>query len=106
MWIQNVAAIDFQNGCHRDPGPNSMAIQILDSPDWVPSPVFAFKEVHQFFFLDLETGDENAETQGITDHQAEKLVRLLYRAKLDNMNVIVHCTVGVCRQVQSWRLQP
>jgi len=97
MWIQNVAAIDFQRGQHYDPGANSMAIQILDDANWIPEPAFAFKDVHRFFFLDLEDGDENVDARGITDDQAEELVRLLDLAKLNNMNVIVHCTAGVCR---------
>lgn len=96
MWIENVAAVDVPNGHHHDCGQNSMLIQILDGA-WVPEPKHEFKERHQFNFLDLEDGDDKVEQLGITDQQAAELVALLQHALDNSMNVVVHCTAGMCR---------
>ena len=96
-WIQNVAAIDFQNGCHFDPGINAMAIQIVDPAGWVPTAKHSFRETHCFEFLDLEDGDEYVDEFGITDKQAGELVTLLQHALDNKINVICHCTAGMCR---------
>lgn len=96
MWIENVAAIDVVKGFHHDCGPNSMLIQILDG-DWIPEPKHQFRERHQFTFLDLEDGDSGVDERGITDQQAQELVALLQHAIELYMNVVVHCTAGMCR---------
>lgn len=96
MWIENAAAIDVVKGFHHDCGQNSMLIQILDG-DWIPEPKHQFRERHQFTFLDLEDGDTGVEQSGITDQQAQELVALLQHALDHRMNVVVHCTAGVCR---------
>ena len=54
MWIQNVAMSDIKKGFHIDPGPNAMLIQIVDPAYEFPTPLYNFKEVHQFQFLDIE----------------------------------------------------
>ncbi len=75
-----------------------MLIQIIDPAMEFPTPLYKFKEVHQFEFLDLEKDDmPSAEEFKVTDHQAEQLVTLLEKALLYKMNVIVHCVAGVCR---------
>jgi len=96
-FIQNVSAIDFQNGKHFDPGDNSLAIQICDPCGGIPVAKHVFKETHIFHFLDIEDGDEYAEDFGITDEQARELVQILQHAIENRMNVVVHCTAGVCR---------
>lgn len=96
--IQNVAGVDVAKGFHYDCGENSMLIQILDTcPSYIPSPAHKFKEVHRFEFLDLNTGEENAEEFGINPLQARELVSLLKHALEQDMNVVVHCTAGICR---------
>lgn len=97
MWIQNVSLADVGKGFHIDAGVNSMLIQIVDPCMTFPAPLHAFKEVHQFEFLDLEQKDPWGEEFKITDEQAEHLVRLLQHALDNRMNVIVHCVAGVCR---------
>lgn len=98
MWIQNVALSDIQKGFHINPGDNAMLIQIVDPCMEFPTPLYKFKETHQFEFLDLEKDDmPSAEEFKITDLQAEQLVSLLEKALLHRMNVIVHCVAGVCR---------
>lgn len=99
-FILNVSYMDFKLGNHRDPGENSIAIQILSKSqcdfeynkktEWPVSP-FSFKEVHRFNI------DDNHEEDCIDDIDVEKIVGLLKRAKDNNMNVVVHCAAGVCR---------
>lgn len=97
-WIQNVALGDIRRGHHIDPGPNAMLIQIVDPPGDFPTPLYKFKEVYQFQFLDVEEGDEVLEEAMRCSHdQAAELVGLLQRAFDNRMNVIVHCHAGVCR---------
>jgi len=97
-WIQNVALSDIKKGFHIDPGINSMLIQICDPPGDFPTPLYKFKEVHQFQFLDIEEKDYALdEAMRCSHEQAAELVRLLQHALENHMNVIVHCHAGVCR---------
>lgn len=98
MWIENVAAADIPAANHFDAGANSMLIQIIDPvKGWVPVPKHRFKEIHRFDFADLEDGDDGVEEFGITDLTAHQLVSLLKTAHEQRMNVVVHCTAGMCR---------
>lgn len=96
-WIQNVAKEDIPKGFHFDPGFNAMLIQIVDPDDDFPSPLYSFKEIHKFQFLDLEEDDKVPESLKISDQQAEQIASLLTRALENRMNVVVHCFAGVCR---------
>jgi predicted protein tyrosine phosphatase len=98
MWIQNIALSDIKKGFHIDPGLNAMLIQIVDPGYEFPTPLYKFKEVHQFEFLDIEEKDFALEESMRCSHeQAQELVRLLQHALEHRMNVIVHCHAGVCR---------
>lgn len=97
-FIENIAKYMVPTGDHNDPGENSMLIQIMDPAGTFPEPKFKFKEVHQFEFLDIEENDTCFdEGWRVSDEQATELVRLLQRALDTNMNVIVHCHMGICR---------
>ena len=96
-WIENVAAADIPTGFHHDVGPNSMLISICDPAGWRPEAKQQFKERHDFEFLDAEDDDREPEESKITDAQAEQIVELLQRALENRMNVVVHCTAGICR---------
>jgi predicted protein tyrosine phosphatase len=96
-WIENVAAADIPTGFHHDVGPNSMLISICDPAGWRPEAKQPFKERHDFEFLDAEDEDREPEEFKITDAQAEQIVELLQRALENRMNVVVHCTAGICR---------
>jgi predicted protein tyrosine phosphatase len=96
-WIENVAAADIPTGFHHDVGPNSMLISICDPVGWRPEAKQQFKERHDFEFLDAEDEDREPEEFKITDAQAEQIVELLQRALENRMNVVVHCTAGICR---------
>ena len=81
-----------------DPGINAMLIQICDPPGDFPTPLYQFREVHQFQFLDVEEKDHVIdEAMRCSHEQAAELVRLLQHALDNHMNVIVHCHAGVCR---------
>ena len=97
-WIQNVALSDITKGFHMDPGVNTMLIQIVDPDMQYPTPLYTFREVHQFKFLDIEEKDKCLEESMRCSHeQAAELVRLLQHALDNRMNVVVHCHAGVCR---------
>ena len=98
-FIQNAAADDMNKAFHKDPGPNSMLIQIMDTAtSWWPEPKHDFAESHKFEFLDIEADDTvYDEACRISDVQAGQLVALLQKALANDMNVIVHCYAGLCR---------
>lgn len=96
-WIQNVALIDIVRGTHIDPGVNSMLIQIVDPGMEFPVPKYQFKDVHQFYFLDVEDTDDYPDDVKCSQADADKFVELLQYALENRMNVIVHCVAGVCR---------
>ncbi len=97
MWIENVAAADIPQAFHHDPGVNSMLISICDPAAWRPTAKYPFKERHDFEFLDAEDEDGFPEEAKISREQAQELVRLLQHALDNHMNVVVHCTAGICR---------
>ena len=99
LWIENVSWKDAENGWHTDMGVNSMLIQIADPATFFPEPKKAFKDIHQFEFLDAEDNevDRYGEEPLISDSQAETLVDLLKYAYENKMNVLVHCHAGICR---------
>lgn len=98
-WIENVSKSDITLGFHMDPGPNAMLIQIMDPCEEFPTPlpIYNFKEIHQFEFLDAEDKDGFPDECKISDEQATEIVRLLQHALDNSMNVIVHCHAGICR---------
>ena len=92
-FIENVSRADILAGTHSDAGPNSMLIQISGVVSEHPTPLKAFREIHQFNFEDIEEDEEWA----CTDDQATELASLLRHAMNNHMNVIVHCHAGLCR---------
>jgi predicted protein tyrosine phosphatase len=94
-WIENVAAIDVTKRHHHEAGENSMLISITDPAGWRPEAMHTFKERHDFEFLDADSGFP--EECLISDAQAQEIVRLLQHAQANSMNVVVHCTAGLCR---------
>lgn len=97
-WIQNVALSDIAKGNHIRVGENSMLIQIVDPGMQFPTPLYPFREVHQFEFLDIEQNDECIEESWrVSDEQAQQLVHQLQHALESRMDVVVHCVAGICR---------
>lgn len=98
-WIQNISLEDCKTGNHYDPGINSMLIQIVDPGMEFPEPKIQFREIRQFFFLDVEDSDKDKiyYAAAITDEDAEGIASALTYAFDNHMNVVVHCHMGVCR---------
>jgi predicted protein tyrosine phosphatase len=98
MKIENIAAIDFQNGYHKLHGKNTIAIQICDPCGWVPKARHEFFATYQFEFLDISASDLSEFGEfGITDDQAKHIADILIDAKDKSFDVTVHCTAGICR---------
>lgn len=97
MKIENISRRATELGTHRLVAAESMLIQIGDPGGEVPTPPDEFKEAHVFYFLDAEDEDDFPDEAKITPHQASQIVALLHSAKTRNMNVVVHCTMGLCR---------
>lgn len=95
-WIENISLGDIQKGFHYDAGINSMLIQIVDPDMEFPTPKHAFRETHQFKFLDVEDGDLKY-GGAITNEDAKGIANALQHALANGMNVVVHCHMGVCR---------
>ena len=96
-WIINVCRDDVKNGKHPISN-NCMLIQITDPPGDFPEPKHHFTEVYQFQFLDVEEDTEVLDEEMRCSHeQAAELVQLLQRAIQNGMDVVVHCTAGICR---------
>lgn len=53
-FIQNRSWDDIKHGWHKNPGDNSVLIQIADPASFFPDPQHKFKIIHQFEFLDVE----------------------------------------------------
>ncbi len=103
-WIENVSRTEIIQGSHKDPGINSMLIQISDPPGDHPIPKHVFRDIHRFDFLDIEADQSSEEHNlgdlvefAITQQDADKLVQVLQHALINGMNVVVHCNAGVCR---------
>lgn len=93
-WIQNISKKDVAIGNHFQVVPGrDVLIQIVDPCVEFPTPKFAFGEIHQFEFLDIEEQDDFA----ITTEQAEQIAAILLNAKTTRKNVVVHCHAGLCR---------
>ena len=98
-FIQNASYKDIATGTnYRKAGDNAILIQIVDPDRNFPVPVDQFKEVHQFKFLDAEHKDRHIDSiLKCTQEQASELVSILKYALDNDMNVIVHCHMGLCR---------
>lgn len=98
-WIQNVSRDAIKTGQHML-SPNMMLIQVSDPTSDHPMPRHSFTEIHQFTFLDIEDNDpkwNEFKCWSITDNDAFKIVQLLRAAIIRQMNVVVHCNMGLCR---------
>jgi predicted protein tyrosine phosphatase len=84
--------------CNYQVSGKTTLIQIVDPESDFPE-VFKnqFENIYKFRFLDIEEDDRHVREWGISDEQAECLVRILKEALADSVNVIVHCHAGICR---------
>lgn len=96
-FIENVSWENVRKGIHTHPGTKSLLIQIVDSNSAFPVPKYEFNEVRQYKFLDVEDTDLLEYKNAITDSQAKDIADTLQYAIANDINVIVHCHMGVCR---------
>lgn len=94
-YIKNISRFDIERGTHHDTGDgkNCILIQISDHDMRHPTPVQKFKEIYRFNFLDVDEPGPYSPNQD----DADCIVKILQHAVDDNLNVIVHCTAGICR---------
>ena len=98
-WIENIGLKEIRDGYHHDAGFNSMLIQIVDPATEFPTPKHAFRETHQYSFLDVDESDilNDIFDAAITDEDARNIAVNLLHAISSGMNVVVHCHMGVSR---------
>ena len=99
-WIENISLADVRSGYHYDPGPNAMLIQIVDPGVEFPKPKYKqWRRIRQFFFLDVEDNEPDGclYDAAITNEDAKGIAAALQEAWNENMNVVVHCHMGVSR---------
>jgi len=75
----------------------SILIQIVDCDVPFPFPRHYFEEIHKFQFADVESEKDEAWDHRITAEQANKIIRIIRKAKEKKYNIIVHCFAGVKR---------
>lgn len=90
--IQNVAKADISTEDHMK-SDKSILISILDPASTPPTYWHGFIEVKVFEFLDLDEEDDFS----ITEAQAEEIADLLKHCLTSDIDVVVHCTAGICR---------
>ena len=100
-FIQNVALSDIHNGLHRDAGPNSVLIRILDhDTEFLPTKN-QFLEVHHYRFLDIDQWDLKQNPTWVdkacAQEYADEIASILKDALQNDKNVIVHCFAGSSR---------
>ena len=98
-WIENISLDDVRKGYHYDPGFNSMLIQIVDPGVEFPKPKYDFRKTYQFYFLDVEDNEPDGclYDAAITNADAKGIAEALKEALEQEMNVVVHCHMGVAR---------
>ncbi len=90
-FIQNVSLRDIVNGDHM---PADTLIQIVDPGMEFPQPAYPFRNVYQFYFLDVERDDPFDLCVMFTMEQAREIVHILRHTR---GSIIVHCVAGICR---------
>lgn len=94
LTIINVARYDIEKSIEDFNLENSFLISIND-PDWYPPKNFdKFKYSKDFYFLDIEDEDNELSIQY---SDAEKIIEILKFCNDSGLNVVVHCTAGICR---------
>lgn len=92
---ENVSMANIRDGNHLY---NDVLIQIVDPGYKFPIPKVEFRIVHQFEFLDAEVEDVDIINEAkITMEQAAAIVAILTDAYKKDLNVTVHCHMGICR---------
>lgn len=91
-WIVNEPLSEIINGNHPYEKGNTALIRILDEYTEIP-PYHKFERVFEYVFLDIE----EETNKSITKNQGISIISALQYCLDNNINVVVHCTVGLCR---------
>jgi predicted protein tyrosine phosphatase len=98
MFIQNASYSAICCGDHWYRDENALLIQITQPEDDFPRPHYRFNKVVQFRFNDVDCSpDDEVRCGAIKDQQAKDIVDALREAYDNKMDVIVHCSAGLCR---------
>lgn len=93
--IINVSRRDIELGTVKHYSSRTTVLIQITDPDLAPPvPVQDFGETYQFKFLDI---DDATSPFAITTDIARDIAAILKSAYARQLNVVVHCTVGVCR---------
>jgi predicted protein tyrosine phosphatase len=96
-WVENRSAEDISRGNYKDPGRDTILIQIASPDGHFPLPAKPFQLVYRLRFSDIEDSHPDVGWAGINDEQADYIANILKYAKAHNLNVVVHCYAGLCR---------
>jgi len=99
MEIENVSYDSVANGTHKNHGNDTILIRILDNDNNNPaSPKYDFCEIREFYFMDVDEDTHIADNSfRFNTEMAKEMVCILKKAKKENKNIVVHCTLGMCR---------
>lgn len=93
-YIQNVSRHQVEHGLHMAA---EVLIQISDPPSEAATPAWAFQQVHQFYFDDIEEDAGRHCEYGIDTDQAAAIAAILWDALRHGHNVVVQCNRGISR---------
>lgn len=97
--IENVSRFCIQNGNHKTGYENTLLISINDPGLDVPKNWDKFTWCFDYYFLDAEKpieGDHDGEFL-IKESDAEEIAYLIRMCFEKNINILVHCSAGICR---------
>lgn len=95
--IENVSKEAVATGSHTSMGNSAWLIQIVTPATYFPDPKATFSKTFKFEFLDAEDGDDYPDECKFSDEQAKEIALILKKALASNINVLVHCNMGICR---------
>lgn len=96
-YIENISLRQVVKGDHWNKGQDSVLIQIINPGSEFPKPAVKFSEVYQFEVLDAEDRDNFPDEAKFSKEQAAEIVAILIKALEAELNVTVHCHMGVSR---------
>lgn len=97
LYVANIARRDLETGNYNQQlfkSENTMLISINDPAAFPPSAVTKFKDKIFVYFLDVEDVENEF---AIGPNGAYRIAAAIKTAMKQNLNVLVHCTAGICR---------
>ena len=97
--VENVSRFCIEKGFHKTNYHGSVLISINDPGMEPPKNSNKFTCCFPFYFLDAEKpidGDPDGDFL-ISDYDAHRIAEIIEMCYSQNINIIVHCSAGVCR---------